>query len=291
MKIKNARGDTVLIAVLHILLFFSAAVTLYPFLNIIAKAFSGYTANTTGGVFLWPVDFQAETFLSVVRNTKFLQSFSVSLQVAILGTALAIFISGMAAYVLSRKQLRGRTAFTVLFVFTMMFGGGMIPQYMLVRSLGMLNQMTSLFLPGAVSVYNMLILKSAFESIPPALEESAKLDGAGNMTIFLRIMLPITKPSFAAVSLFLAVGYWNEYWSAMLYITKENLKPLQIYLMDVINASTDTLANMDASMLAVNAPEGVKAATILISIIPVLLVYPLLQKYFVKGVMIGSVKE
>lgn len=291
MKIKNARGDTVLIAVLHILLFFSAAVTLYPFLNIIAKAFSGYTANTTGGVFLWPVDFQAETFLSVVRNTKFLQSFSVSLQVAILGTALAIFISGMAAYVLSRKQLRGRTAFTVLFVFTMMFGGGMIPQYMLVRSLGMLNQITSLFLPGAVSVYNMLILKSAFESIPPALEESAKLDGAGNMTIFLRIMLPITKPSFAAVSLFLAVGYWNEYWSAMLYITKENLKPLQIYLMDVINASTDTLANMDASMLAVNAPEGVKAATILISIIPVLLVYPLLQKYFVKGVMIGSVKE
>lgn len=291
MKIKNARGDTVLIAVLHILLFFSAAVTLYPFLNIIAKAFSGYTANTTGSVFLWPVDFQAETFLSVVRNTKFLQSFSVSLQVAILGTALAIFISGMAAYVLSRKQLRGRTAFTVLFVFTMMFGGGMIPQYMLVRSLGMLNQITSLFLPGAVSVYNMLILKSAFESIPPALEESAKLDGAGNMTIFLRIMLPITKPSFAAVSLFLAVGYWNEYWSAMLYITKENLKPLQIYLMDVINASTDTLANMDASMLAVNAPEGVKAATILISIIPVLLVYPLLQKYFVKGVMIGSVKE
>lgn len=291
MKVKNTRGDKVLVAGIAVILFFCALITLYPFVNIIAKAFSGYTANSTGNVFLWPVDFQVDTFLGVIQNKKFLQSFWVSLQVAVLGTALAIFLSGMAAYVLSRKQLRGRKVFTVLFVFTMMFGGGMIPQYMLIHSLGMLNHISSLFVPSAISVYNMLILKSAFEGISPALEESAKLDGAGNMTIFIKIMLPITKASFAAVALFLAVGYWNEYWSAMLYITKEELKPLQIYLMDVINASNDTLSNIDAAMLSTNSPEAVKACTILISTIPVMIVYPLLQKHFVKGVMIGSVKE
>lgn len=291
MKIKNSRGDRAIITVIYVFLFLCTAIMIYPFLNIIAKAFSGYTANTTGRVFLWPVDFQTDTVQSVIHNKKFLRSFFVSIRVAVFGTLLAILLSGMAAYVLSRKQLRGRRGLTVLFVFTMMFSGGMIPQYMLIHSLGMLNHITSLFVPGAVSVYNMLILKSAFEAISPALEESAKLDGAGNMTIFLRIMLPITKPSFAAVALFLAVGYWNEYWSAMLYITKEEWKPLQIYLMDVINASTDTLANMDSAMLSMNSPEGVKAVTILISMIPVLIIYPFLQKYFVKGVMIGSVKE
>lgn len=291
MKIKQAKGDRALLPVIYIVLFFCSVITLYPFLNIIAKAFSGYTANTTGSVFLWPVDFQTATFLSVIQSKRFLQAFWVSLQVTVLGTILSVFVSGMAAYVLSRRQLRGRRGFTLLFVFTMMFGGGMIPQYMLIHSLGMLNHISSLFVPGAISVYNMLILKSAFEDISPALEESAKLDGAGNMTIFLRIMLPIVKPSFAAVSLFLAVGYWNEYWSAMLYITKSELKTLQIYLMDVINAASDTLANADSAMLATNSPEGVKAATILISMIPVLIVYPLLQKHFAKGVMIGSVKE
>lgn len=291
MKVKNTRGDNIVVAIIYVILFFSSIITLYPFVNIVAKAFSGYTANSTGMVFLWPVDFQIDTFLGVIQNRKFLQSFWVSVQITVLGTALAMFLSGMAAYVLSRKQLRGRKGFTVLFVFTMMFGGGMIPQYMLIHSLGMLNHISSLFVPGAVSVYNMLILKSAFEDISPALEESAKLDGAGNMTIFLKIMLPITKASLAAVALFLAVSYWNEYWSAMLYITKDELKPLQIYLMDVINASNDTLSNMDAAMLSANSPEAVKACTILISMIPVMIIYPLLQKHFVKGVMIGSVKE
>lgn len=291
MKIKQAKGDRVVLPIIYTILFFCAAATLYPFLNIVAKAFSGYTANTTGSVSIWPVDFQVDTLLGVIQNKRFLQSFWISVQVSVLGTLLSIFISGMAAYVLSRRQLRGRRGLTLLFVFTMMFSGGMVPQYMLLHSLGMLNHIASLFVPGAVSVYNMLILKSAFEEISPALEESAKLDGAGNMTIFLKIMLPIVKPSFAAVALFLAVGYWNEYWSAMLYITKSHLKPLQIYLMDVINASMDTLGNMDSAMLATDSPEGVKAATILISMVPVLIVYPLLQKHFAKGVMIGSVKE
>lgn len=290
-KIKQSGQDQVLICIIYIILFFCSIITIYPFINIIAKSFSGYEANITGRVFLIPVDFQINTFKKVVLNSGFFKSFWVSFRVAIMGTALSILVSGMAAYALSRPRLRGRKFFTVMFVFTMMFNGGMVPNYILIRSLGLLNKLSALFIPNAISVYNMLILKSAFESIPIALEESAKIDGAKNFTIFYRIMIPITIPSIAAVSLFLVVGYWNEYWSALMYITDNNLKPLQMYLFDVINHASDPLKNLESSMLNMDSPEGIKAATILASTVPILLVYPFIQKYFVKGVMIGSVKE
>ncbi|HML46983.1 MAG TPA: carbohydrate ABC transporter permease [Clostridia bacterium] len=169
----------------------------------------------------------------------------------------------------------------------------MVPTYILMRSLKLLNKLAVLILPGAVSVYNMLVLKSAFEGVPGSIEESAKIDGASNLRIFWKIMLPVVLPSIAAVSLFLIVGFWNEYWGAMLYITRNDLKPLQLYLLDIVNFAMDTsnINTADALMALTDAPQAIRAATIIAATLPILLVYPFVQKYFVKGVMIGSVKE
>lgn len=293
MKIKKTSEERAIAIVVYTVLGLFAASTLYPFINILAKAFSSYEANITGSVFMWPKGFQLQTMANVLGKQQFWRAFWVSLRIAALGTALSLLVSGMAAYALSRTRLRGRTFFTVLFVFTMMFSGGMVPTYMVIRSMKMLNTIWSVILPGVISVYNMLIIKSAFEAVPPSLEESAKIDGASNITIFLRVMLPVIMPTMAAVTLFLAVGYWNEYWSSMLYITREELKPIQLYLLDIVNFAMDTsnINSAEGLMALTDAPQGIRAATIIATTIPVLLVYPFVQRYFIKGVMIGSVKE
>lgn len=289
-KIRTSGPEKAMLLTIYVVLAVFCLTTLYPFINIIAKAFSDYTANVTGSVYLLPKGFQAGTMQRVVTNPQFFRSFFVSLRVTVYGTVLSLFLSAMGAYVLSRSRLRGRSFLTACFVFTMMFSGGMIPNYLLVRSLNMINTIFSLFVPSAISVYNMLILKSAFEGVPEALEESAKIDGASNFTIFTRIMLPVITPTIAAVCLFLAVGYWNEYWSALMYITDNNLKPIQLYMLDIINFASDPLSGTESSFAFQDAPEGVKACTIIVATIPVMLVYPFVQKHFVKGVMIGSVK-
>lgn len=289
---RKSKQDIFVDFIVYLTLILLALSTLYPFINIIAKAFSGYSANSAGRVTVVPIDFQVDTFLGVIASGSYLKSLFVSARVAIAGTILGLLVSGMAAYALSRKRLRGRKGLTVMFVFTMMFSGGMIPGYILMSNLHLLNTIWVLFVPGAINVYNMLILKSSFEGLPESLEESAKIDGATNMRIFFSIMLPISLPTIAAISLFFAVGYWNEYWGALMYITSNDLKPLQLYLLDVINRASDVLSGgVDASLSMKDSVEGVRAATILASTIPILFVYPFLQNYFVKGIMIGSVKE
>lgn len=290
-KVRERGLDRVFAIFVHVVLVLLALVTIYPFINIIARAFSGYHPNVQGKVFLLPVEFQTGTFQRVVLSSRYLHSAWVSLRVTVAGTAITLVASSLAAYVLSRRRLRGRSFFTVLFVFTMMFSGGIVPNYMLMRQLGLLNTLWAMILPGAVSVYNMLVLKSNFETLPPSLEESAQIDGASNFRTFLNIMVPISLPTYAAVALFLSVGYWNSYLSAAMYITKSQYKPLQMYLVDIINYAADPLKNLDATMMAVDSPNGVQACAILAATIPVLLVYPFFQQYFVKGIMIGSVKE
>ena len=289
---KTTYSEKIGIALIYILLTAFSMTIIYPFLNIIARAFSGYVANTTGNVFFWPVDFQIHSMKTVLMNSQFGKSFFVSSSVTVMGTILTIFVSGLGAYALSRKRLVARRFLTACFVFTMMFSGGMVPTYIVVRLLGMLNTLWALFVPGAVSVYNMLILKSAFEGVPVSLEESAKIDGASNFVIFCRIALPVIKPTLAAVSLFLLVGFWNEYWSAILYITKNDYKPIQLYLLDIISYTADPLnSGIDVSLDLTDSPQGIRAATIIASTFPILAVYPFLQKYFVKGVLLGSIKE
>lgn len=289
-KVREKGADRAFVIMVYIVLALLAIMTIYPFINIIAQAFSGYIPNVQGRVFLLPIEFQTGTFKRVVLSTKYLQSALISLRVTLIGTVLSLIFTSFAAYPLSRRRLRGRRFLTAAFVFTMMFSGGIVPTYILMRSLKLLNSIWAMILP-ALSVYNMLVLKSNFESIPQSLEESAQIDGASDFRMFLRIMVPVSIPTYAAITLFISVGYWNSYQSAVLYITKAHLKPLQMYLVDVINYAADPLKNLDSTMMEMDSPGGVQACAILAATVPVLLVYPFFQRYFVKGIMIGSVKE
>lgn len=289
-KVREKGADKAFVIMIYVLLALLAILTIYPFINIIAQAFSGYIPNVQGKVFLLPIEFQTGTFKRVVLSAKYLKSAWISLRVTLIGTVLSLIFTSFAAYPLSRRRLRGRRFVTAAFVFTMMFSGGIVPTYILMRSLKLINSIWAMILP-ALSVYNMLVLKSNFESIPPSLEESAQIDGASDFKMFLRIMVPVSIPTYAAITLFMSVGYWNSYQSAVLYITKAHLKPLQMYLVDVINYAADPLKNLDSTMMEMDSPGGVQACAILAATVPVLLVYPFFQRYFVKGIMIGSVKE
>lgn len=293
-KIKMSVGEKIFTVFNYLLFIFFGMVTLFPFLNIIAKSFSSESAVISGKVNLIPVEFQLGTYKYVLANGQFINSFKVSVFVTVLGTFLSLIMTVIAAYPLSKPRLRGRKIFTIIYIFTMLFSGGLVPTYILMSNLRLVNKLPILILPSLISVYNLLIIKNYFESIPESLEESAKLDGATNTTILFRIILPLSLPVFATIALFYAVGYWNNYFTAMIYITNASLKPLQLYLKEMLYAASDVflqlnMNNIDANMNA--TPEAIQSASIIVATVPIILVYPFLQKYFVKGVMVGSVKE
>lgn len=265
-------------------------VTLLPFVNLIAKSFSSEEAVISGTVGLFPVGFQWGTYKYVLENSMFLNAFKTSVLLTIIGTALSLFMTTISAYPLSKIRLRGRKWLLLIFMFTMVFSGGLIPTYLLMHNLNLINTLPVLFLPAMVNVFNMLILKSYFEGLPDALEESAKLDGAGNIRILFYVILPLSLPVLATIALFFAVAFWNDYFSAMIYITDPELKPLQLYLKELFVASSGEFLkdNLDAALNV--TPQSIQASSILLATIPILLVYPFLQKYFVKGVLVGSVK-
>ncbi|MBU7315106.1 carbohydrate ABC transporter permease [Paenibacillus oleatilyticus] len=269
--------------------------TMFPFLNLIAKSLSSEEAVVSGRVTLLPVDWQIGTYRYVMSQSLFLASFQVSVFVTVAGTLLALFMTTLAAYPLSKPRLHGRKWFILMYIFTMLFSGGLIPTYLLMQSLQLIDKLPVLFLPAMISVYNMLIIKNYFESLPDSLEESAKLDGAGNLTILWRITLPLSLPVLATIALFYAVAFWNDYFASLIYINTPENKPLQLYLKELFVSSSDTFLqlgaqiNVDAAMNT--SPQAIQAASILLATLPILLVYPFLQNYFVKGVLVGSVKE
>ncbi len=284
-------GDYVLDTMIYIFLVVLGLVTLLPFANVLSKSVSQEWAITSGKVGIFPVGFQLDTMKFVITSSQFLHSLLISVFVTAVGTLLSLLITAMTAYPLSKRELPGSKILIVLFIFTMMFSGGIIPNYLLIRQLGLINNLGSLILPALISVFNMLVIKSYFESLPESLEESAKLEGARNFTILFRIVLPLSGPVLATVGLFYAVSYWNDYFNPMLYINSSSLKPLQLYLQDIVmNADTSSSLNRSADDLMNVTAEGIRSATVIASTIPILLVYPFLQKYFIKGVLIGSVK-
>ena len=275
-----------------IVLILIGALMLFPFLNMAAKSFSGESAILTGKVLFWPVDFQTGTYKYVMRQAQFWNSFKVSVLITLMGTAGAMVVSCLTAYPLSKTWLYGRKPLLLLFVFTMLFGGGMVPSYLLMRSLGLINTIWVLFVPGMLSVYNMILLKNFFEDIPESIEESAELDGAGSLRILVSIVLPMSLPAIATIGLFYAVGFWDNYMSGLLYITKPALKPLQQYLYEIVTESinVDETLSMDAQENAALNTDAIRSATIMLACVPIMCVYPFLQKYFVKGMRVGSVK-
>lgn len=264
---------------------------LLPLLNVLSKSVSEEWAITSGKVGILPVGFQLDTLKEVISSSMFIRAFCVSIGVTVVGTAISILMTALTAYPLSKRNLPGISFIMVLFIFTMLFNGGLIPNYLLMRQLHLINNLWVLILPGMISVFNMLVIKSYYESLPEALEESARIDGAKTYTILFRIILPLSMPVIATIALFYAVGFWNDYFGPMIYINDTALKTLQLYLQDVVmDASAANAVNKSVDDLMNMSPEGIRAATVVASTVPILFVYPFLQKYFIKGVLIGSVK-
>ncbi len=270
-------------------------ITLLPVLNVASKAFSGEGQVIAGKILFWPVGFQIDTVRYVLTKAEFRNSFRNTLFVTGIGTVLAMLLTVSSAYPLSKPDLKGRKFFLYIFVFVMLFNAGMVPNYILFRSLKLTNTIWALVFSGTFSVFYLFIVKNYFESLPESIEESAKIDGASNLVTLYKIVLPMSLPVMATVTLFYSVGFWNNYFAGVLYITTPKLKPLQQYLYDLITmalTTTDATGNIagDINSIMNLSAENVRSATIVVSTVPILLVYPFLQKYFVKGVTIGSVK-
>lgn len=288
---KRTAGDWFLDGFVYLFLVFMGAAMLLPLANVFSKAVSEEWAIVSGKVGIFPIGFQLDTMREVISSSTFIRAFIISVGVTLVGTILSILLTAVTAYPLSKRQLPGISFIMVLFVFTMLFSGGLIPNYLLMRQLHLINNLWVLVLPGLIGVFNMLIIKSYYEGLPEALEESARIDGAKTYTILFRIILPLSLPVIATIALFYAVGYWNDFFSPMIYINDASLKTLQLYLRDVVmDADTSNATNKSMDDLMNMSPEGIRAATVVASTVPILLVYPFLQKYFIKGVLIGSVK-
>lgn len=288
---KRTKGDLVLDISVYVFLIALGIIMLLPLLNVLSKSVSEEWAITSGRVGILPVGFQLDTLKEVISSSMFIRAFCVSIGVTVVGTLISILMTAITAYPLSKRNLPGISFIMVLFIFTMLFSGGLIPNYLLMRQLHLINNLWVLILPGMISVFNMLVIKSYYESLPEALEESARIDGAKTYTILLRIILPLSMPVMATIALFYAVGYWNDYFGPMIYINDTALKTLQLYLQDVVmDASAANAINKSVDDLMNMSPEGIRAATVVASTVPILFVYPFLQKYFIKGVLIGSVK-
>lgn len=266
-----------------------ALLCLLPYLHIIAKSFSSNTAVVSGKVAFWPVDFGLEVYKYVFQDSLFWSAFGNSVFVTVVGTLLSMVVTVFAAYPLSKPDFRGRRVILLLYVFSMLFYGGTVPIYVFMQSLGLLNTLWAIIVPFIISQYNMFVMKTFFEGLPAAIEESARIDGAGHMRILFSIMLPLSLPSLATIGLFYAVGYWNNYYHAMLFITRPEVKPMQLYLYELISTAT-RVSELDPEMAMSVSSAGVQAGSILVGTLPILLLYPFAQKYFISGLTIGSVK-
>lgn len=268
--------------------------TLYPFWYEIAASFSSSRAITSGEVFLWPVEFNNVAYKRLFDDGQLIRAMGNTVVVTVVGTLLNMTMTVLAAFPLSRKRLFGRGALLLFITFTMIFVSGIIPQFILIKSLGLMNSYWGLWLPSLISTYNMFVMKTFMEGLPDEIEESAAIDGAGSWRVLAQIILPLCKPILAALSLFYAVGWWNSYFNVMLYITSSRLQTLMLKLYQMIKQVDPTLLNGGAGSEGASqmllTPEGIKAASVVIAIAPILCLYPFLQKHFVKGVLIGSVK-
>ncbi|TYP79391.1 carbohydrate ABC transporter permease [Paenibacillus methanolicus] len=289
MKLRT-RGEVVFEYVNYFLLLLAILVCLIPVLNIVAKSFSDESSVVAGDVGIWPIHFTTEAYHYVLSSPKFLSSFSISVLVTVIGTLINVTLTVFTGYALSRRRLKGQKVIMMLFVFTMIFQAGILPTYLIVKQLGLLNSIWSLILPGLVSPFNMIIVRLYFCNIPDSLEESGKMDGAGNLRILFHIMIPLAMPVIATTALFCAVEYWNSYFDALMYISKQNLLPLQVYLREVIFSTSDANNNVEMVAQMQIAQESIRGAVVVAATLPIVLVYPFLQRYFVKGIVLGAVK-
>ena len=288
---KKSRSEKIFDTVNITLLILFSALCIFPFINILAISLSENSAIVSGEVFLLPKGLVTNAYKTVLQDAAMIRSFLFTVALTVTYTAVTMVMTILCAYPLSKKRLAGRKVIMMLITFTMYFSGGIIPSYLLVKELNMLNTMWSLILPGAINTFNMIVMKSFFAGIPESLEEAAELDGAGQFRILITIILPLSLPIIATLILFYAVARWNSFSDALFYINNSKLYPLQLKLRQLISLNMiDQMMNdlQDAKQTVI--PETIKAASLVFATAPILIVYPWLQKYFVKGVMLGSVK-
>ncbi len=266
-------------------------VTFYPFLNMVAQSFSSEGNISAGKVNLVPRGFNLETYRVVMRDSMFWTNYKNTIIYTVVGTAISMVFTTAFAYAISKRHLKGRNLFIGIAVFTMFFAGGIIPNYVLITTLGMKNTLWAIVLPNAISVFNLLIMKSFFENMPAELEEAAAIDGLNTYGILFRIVLPLSKAVLATMILFYAVMNWNAWFGAFLYLDKSELFPVTIYLRNLIAGASAAGGVGGVSENATQIASNIKSVTMVLSVLPILAVYPFVQKYFVSGVMLGAVKQ
>ncbi|MDF2987077.1 MAG: binding-protein-dependent transport system inner rane component [Eubacterium sp.] len=281
----------------YVILFLLTIITIYPILNTAAISLNEGLDTMRGGITVFPRKFTLQNYAIIFKNKSILNSFGITVLRTLIGTVTSLLATSLLAYGLSKKNLKWKKLYTGICVVSMYFSGGLIPTYLLIYNIGLINNFWVYIIPNMISVFNVIIVMTFFKQIPEALEESAKLDGAGQFLILFRIILPVSMPMLATIALFNAVFQWNSWFDGYIYMTNDNLLPLQNILLRIINSNSmsETLSKAGSASAMVNKFKGVTVksvnmATMMVSMIPIFMVYPFLQKYFVKGIMVGSIK-
>lgn len=290
--IKRSLGDKIFDTLNIMFLIGLMIITLYPFLYVIFASLSVPSELVKhSGILLWPKGFYPEAYKLVLQNPMIISGYKNTLFYVVVGTSLNVFFTALFAFVLSRREMYWKKYMMMMVVFTMFFSGGLIPGYILVKNLGMLDTRWALIIPGLIATWNLIIMRTSFQAIPVELEEAAKIDGASDFRIFAQIILPLSVPVLAVMALFYGVGHWNSWTGALIYLRDRELFPLQLVLREILieNSTTDT-TNLSTTTGDPFLGEVVKYATIIVATLPILVLYPFIQKYFTKGVMIGALK-
>ena len=300
MKVKMTVSDYVIVILMAVIMLVVFVATLYPFLNSLAISLNYADDTMLGGITIYPRKFTLDNYKNIFTKETILKAYGITFARTILGTIGGLLITGSLSFALSRKNLAGPGVYTMLCLIPMYFAGGLIPSYFLIRTLGLTNTFWVYIIPNLVNVWNMILMRSYFQSVPEALEESARIDGANYLTIFWKIYWPVSTPIIATIALYFGVFHWNDWYTTFVYITDSELKPMTSVLLSIINEASfaERMAAQGADAAAIGQAVQGKAvnvrsitmATMITSIVPIVAIYPFLQRYFIKGIMIGSIK-
>ena len=289
-KLNRITVGDIMIGILMLVICF---VSLYPVWYTVVISFNDSGDALRGGIYWWPRKFSLESYKTVFQDTTIIRAFAVTVLRTLIGTVTSVFFTAMVGYALSKKHIMGNKFYTILGTITMFFGGGLIPYFITLKNLGLYNNFLVYIIPSLFNFYNMIIFRSFFNELPAGLEESARLDGANDLMIFIRIVIPLSAPIIATIALFNGVGHWNDYFTGVMYINDAELQPIQTYLFRIIASASasKTVVAMPAGVTAQQvSSQSVRLATMVVTTFPIMCVYPFLQKYFVKGMLIGSIK-
>lgn len=292
LVVHKSKGDKAADGVIYALLTLFALLALFPLYYVFIVSVTPYIEVTRhGGFVIWPDHFTFQAYKEIFGSPRIPNALKVTVFITVVGTLLNMIVTTLLAYPLSKKFVPGRNFILMALVFTMLFSGGIIPLYMMVRSLGLYDTVWALVVPGMVSTFNLLIVKTYFENLPEEVEEAAKVDGSGDISTLFRIVLPLSAPIMATIGLFYGVTHWNEYFKGIFYISDKSLMPMQVVLRSMIQSpNVSTELSLNSLVLDALPPETIKMAVVVVATLPLLIVYPFLQKYFVKGALLGSVK-